>query len=157
MAQEQFPNVYKVMDEYGEDILNEMEAILVKANKRATGNLISSLDYDVEEKSGGNFELIIEYAEHGKYVQFGRSAGKKQPPMEAIEKWLKTKKYKVTKGKNIRSAAYAVARAIKKNGIKPVNFNKPIIQLKTDKEFAQAIAEAYAKDIENQLKNKSQT
>lgn len=151
MAEEQFPNVYEVMDEYGEQILKEMEAILTKANKRATGKLISSLDYDVEEKDDGVFDLIIEYISYGKFVESGRRAGAKQPPINEIIKWLESKKYSARKGKNIKQAAYAISKTIKVKGIKPLNFNKPYTDLKNNTEFQNEIFEAYKKDIELQL------
>jgi hypothetical protein len=84
MAEQDFPNVYKVMDEYGEQIVKEMEAILTKANKRATGALISSLDYDVDEKGEGVFDLIVEYIDYGKYIQSGRKKGAKQPHRKVL-------------------------------------------------------------------------
>lgn len=152
MAEKDFPNVYKVLDEYGEQVLTEMENILVKANKRATGNLISSLDYDVNEKDNGLFELIIEYAAYGKFIQDGRKPGSKLPPTTEIEKWLKTKGYKTIKGTTTNSAIN-ISRSIAKKGIKGLDFNKPYTDLKNSSDFQNDIAEAYKKDIENQIKN----
>jgi hypothetical protein len=153
MAEQDFPNVYEVMDKYGESVVTEMEKILVKANKRATGKLISSLDYDVEEKGDGVFDLTVEYIDYGKYVQEGRRPGAKQPPIEVIIRWLRTKKYAAQKGKSIKAKAFIVSKTISRNGIKPLNFNKPLTDLKLSKDFANEISEAFKKDIENQLKN----
>lgn len=151
MAEEQFPNVYKVMDHYGEDVVNEMENILNQAKRRATGRLINSLDYDVDELGEGKFELTVEYESYGKYVESGRRAGAKQPPTKEIEKWLQVKRYTARKGKDIKSTAYVIAKAIKQKGIKPVNFNKPWTDLKSSSDFQNDIFEAYKKDVELQL------
>lgn len=150
MAEKDFPKTYKVLDEYGEKIVTDIEAILLKYNKRATGKLINSLDYDIVE-DGDTFTLVIEWEDYGKYVAEGRRAGAKQPPIKAIEEWLKVKRFKYN--------AYAVSKSIKKKGIKPIKelqayFLKPYKEVLTSQTLNKELEEAIATDIENNLKNK---
>lgn len=171
---EYFENTYEALDEWGEKILRAMEAILLKNGKRATGDLVQSLDYDIIFTNPGDATLIIEFADHGIYVHDGRRPGRKiagrpgydnVPPVEAIMEWAKAKGLRLES----TSDGWAIAVGIAKKGIKPVNFIKPYEKVingevifengKTginvygdmNQEFVNDISDAYLKDIEVNL------
>jgi len=179
--EEDFRNVYKVLDDIGEDILNEMESVLLtgaKYPKRAKGDLLKSLDYDITFENPGNFNLSIEFAPHGVFVLDGRRKGTKNkkdrrgvliynniPPVDVIEKWAKTKGFNVRKN----NSYWGIAVNIAKNGILPLNFVKPYedifnVKIKTTKndikiignainpKVIKMVGDAYQKDIEIKLK-----
>ncbi len=55
---------------------------------------------------------------YGAPVEFGRQPGRKQPPLDAIELWVR--RQLGISGDEARSAAYVIARAIGRRGIKGV-------------------------------------
>lgn len=156
MAEDKFKNTYEVLDDWMNKVVDEMEAILTNNKKRATGNLIQSLDYDIYDDGKGTFTLEIEYAEYGKYIIDGRKRGSKQPPIREIENWLKTKNINFTKAKDgrkltIRQLSFAVAKSISRKGIKAVNFVKPYQDLQNNSNFKKDVIEAFVKDTEDNI------
>lgn len=141
----------KILNEIGTEIVSQIKGILIKNRKRATGALLNSVDYSVSEG-----KLSISYEDYGPstknsrtgafsgVVDQGRRAGSKQPPIDPILNWLKTKRIKWTSGgsskdvlsKNIKKAtsaesknkqmAFVISRSIGNEGIRPVNFTEPL-------------------------------
>ena len=83
-------NIYDKLNEIGEEIVKDMANIITKKNAIASGNLLRSLSYDVEFSKDGKWELIIEYADYGYFVDKGRNPGK-FPPGPAIKNWMSRK------------------------------------------------------------------
>jgi len=84
-------NIYKKLEEIGEEITNQMKAIIQSSGGRgiASGNLMKSITYDVYVE-GGVWNLVIEYADYGKFVDRGRNPGR-FPPKKDIERWVALK------------------------------------------------------------------
>jgi hypothetical protein len=116
------------MEKYGEALVLEIVQQLKDADKEATGALAKSVDYQLIETLNsiavGIFALP--YLDN---VDSGRRRGAKPPPVGPIIEWMKVRGIKGRNrktGKFItqRSAAFAIARGIGKNGIKPTNVIK---------------------------------
>jgi hypothetical protein len=117
-------NLDKAFDDLGNQLVKTLVRNLLKANKRATGSLVRSVDYKVVEKAN---HLIVELLanDYLTNVDEGRRPGAKQPPMKALDKWIVARKI-APRDKNGRflprnSVKFLIARSIAKNGIKPTN------------------------------------
>lgn len=83
-------NIYKTLEKIGEDIIKQMGDIIKKNGAVATGRLLNSLDYEVKFSEKGVWELLIEYADYGVFVDKGRNPGR-FPPGPAIKEWMRIK------------------------------------------------------------------
>lgn len=116
------------MEKYGEALVIEIVQQLKDANKEATGALAKSVSYELVEALD-KISVGIVALDYFDYVDGGRRKGAKPPPSDAIIEWMKVKGIKGRNpktGKFItqKSAAFAIARGISKNGIKPTNVVK---------------------------------
>lgn len=112
----------ELLKRFGEDWIKTLTKYLVQNGKRASGRLISSLDYKIE-KQANEIKVIIEGEDYLKFVDQGvdgvfTSYGSpyrfttKMPPVSKIEQWC------VIKGIP-QSAAFPIAKNIFKFGIEP--------------------------------------
>ena len=169
--EDKYKNTFEVLDEFGEQILQEIEELLIKKNKVVSEQLIKSLDYDISDDNEV-LGLVIEYIDYGKYVLSGRRKGGKMPPVENIRTWLKQKKIPFEKGKvrninygnlkmkskkrELNNLAWAVAKSIKKKGVKPFNFLKPYENIVSSTEYKNRIKTALIEDAFRMLKKEKQ-
>ena len=121
---EENKNLLETLDKVGEDLVKTLVKNLLKADKKATGTLIRSVDYKLVEKANGiMIELLA--ADYLTNVDEGRKAGSKQPPLKSLDRWVIARKIapRDKKGKFIsrQSVKFLIARSIAKNGIKPTN------------------------------------
>ena len=142
-------NLKKSLEELGVDFIKELTNQLLAADKKATGQLINSLDYKVVEVLD-NLLLTILSEPYLKYIDEGRKPGR-MPPSQVFIRWIDAKGivFKNKKGKIIKkeSTAFLIARSIGKNGIKPTN----IIRKTIDNVYSNKTAlleKAAAKDVE---------
>lgn len=82
--------LYDKLDELGKLITTEMAEIIKSKGAVASGNLLNSLKHEVVF-TNGQFDLIIEYADYGKFVNLGRMPSSKMPPMQSIKQWMSLK------------------------------------------------------------------
>lgn len=130
-------DVTKILEKYADIVADQMKEILIKHNKKASGNFINSITYKISDK-----EIVFSGDSYGEYILNGRKAGK-QPPLQPIINWLRVKKFSIGNGKyrsmikkgkrgnteaQIKSKAYVIARSIGKKGTKGVDFTTPIKQ-----------------------------
>lgn len=135
---EENKNLDKAFDNLGKDLVKTLVKNLLSANKKATGNLIRSIDYKVVEKANG-FIVELLAADYLTNVDEGRRAGSKQPPLSALDKWVVARKIapRDSKGKFLprQQVKFLIARSIGKNGIKPTNvINKTINEVYNNKQ-----------------------
>lgn len=142
-------NLKAALNELGVDFIKELTKQLLSADKKATGQLINSLDYKVVEVFD---ELLLNILadDYLKFVDEGRKPGK-MPPSKVFFRWIDARgiKFKNKKGKFIskESTAFLIARSIGRNGIKPTNvIRKTIDSVYSNK--IQLLEKAAAKDIE---------
>jgi len=106
---------------YSEMVVENMREILVSNRKFATGNLINSIQARFQ-KSNNVQGFTISMANYGSVVKVGRGAGKKQPPTDAIEAWLRVKKIPVVGGKGrVESMVKRTSPTIARKGARPEN------------------------------------
>jgi hypothetical protein len=121
---EENKNLDKAFDSLGKDLVKTLVKNLLSANKKATGNLIRSIDYKVVEKANG-FIVELLAADYLTNVDEGRRKGAKQPPTKSLDRWVIARGIapRDKKGKFIsrESVKFLIARSIAKNGIKPTN------------------------------------
>jgi hypothetical protein len=98
----------------GQFIINELGKELIKQNHRATGNLIASLDYAVENR-GDLFSIIVTSLPYGENVNTGRRAGGKKVPIQVLVEWIKQKGI-ATNNKKVLGIAFAIQNKIHKEG-----------------------------------------
>jgi hypothetical protein len=105
----------KALEVFGNEYIEELGNELKDADKDASGNLLRSLDSKVLKTGMGTshtLQILSEY--YLKYVDEGRKAGSKPPPVEAIREW--------TKFKGIdEGLAYPIAKKIGEEGIEPTD------------------------------------
>ena len=140
-------------DKFGRDVLERARRNLGASQKVkegdkyrvrrrvASGRLKDSLLYKMNVKKGA-LEILFTTSDdtqsYAGVIEYGRRAGAKQPPPEAIKKWIKEKnvrlrKIKVVNGnkvstfvptteKNLNSAAFLMGRAISRRGIMGIKY-----------------------------------
>jgi hypothetical protein len=94
-------------------------------NKVASGKLRDSIQVNVvKQKDETIIQILAE--QYSQWVQSGRLPGKRGVPIDALERWIKSRglQGRDKKGKFIkrRSFAFAIQNNIKKFGIRPSNF-----------------------------------
>jgi hypothetical protein len=123
-------NLKKALDEVGKDLVKTMVKKLIEADKKATGNLIRSVDYKVVETANGVIVQLLS-EDYLTNVDEGRRPGAKQPPTKSLDRWVVAKGIapRDDKGKFIsrQSLKFLIARSIGKKGIKPTNVIKNTI------------------------------
>jgi hypothetical protein len=104
----------KDIRDLGQFIINELAKELIKQDHKATGKLISSLDYTINDALLGK-ELIITMNDYGKYVNTGRKRGAAKVPIKALVEWIKQKGIE-TNNKKVLGMAFAIQKTIEKEG-----------------------------------------
>jgi hypothetical protein len=94
-------------------------------SKVASGKLRDSIQVNVvKQKDETIIQILAE--QYSQWVQSGRLPGKRGVPIDALERWIKSRglQGRDKKGKFIkrRSFAFAIQNNIKKFGIRPSNF-----------------------------------
>lgn len=134
-------------------------------DKVASGKLLESLDYKVQD-DGGNSVLVITYVDYFKYVNLGRKPRVKRVPLDVLFKWIKIKaiRGRDKKGRFIKdmSLAWAIQTNIFKYGVRPANiydktldsledlFDNPPPEIQAE---IDDLVEAIAGDINNLIDN----
>lgn len=125
---------------FADNVLKNAKRNLKRHKKKASGDLINSLDYELEVHKN-SFSLQFFMMEYGSYIDEGVSGTKKKyntpysftnkmPPNEPISKWIKKRgiKGRNAKGQFITndSLSFLIRRSILRDGIKPTQFfSKP--------------------------------
>lgn len=142
MGEEDLIETRRVLENYGEETLNSMRNILSNSGKISSGNLISSLSYDITF-DGSDLNIEFQMPDYGEFVDRGRKPGK-QPPISSIRQWAQIKGIP-------QSAVFPIARKIGKEGIKATPFFSSSIEMGKDRLISELEA-AFTKDLDNYLK-----
>ncbi len=172
-----YENVDRYFDSYAKYIIRQAKNRLSKRSN--TGRLRDSLDYTIFKNRVGQRDIRFTSVAYGDYVQRGVSGTEtqrtfidvdgrrkrspykystKQPPVSALELWIKTKGFGRVRGAggkfiSHKTLAFFMSRSIKKRGIRSVSFfTQPISA--SWKVFKQKLVENFAKDIEAEIENK---
>ena len=125
---------------------------LVRAHKIAVGTLMNSITYTINIQTGA---VEFYYETYGEYVESGRKPGARMPPLGPILQWAKVKGMKGRDKKTGRfitdkSLAWAIATAIKRDGIPAYPFFDMALAQATEQLYPE-LENAIVKDLENQL------
>ena len=136
------------IDKLGKDVISDLIKQLLSADKKATGQLINSLKYEVLQ-TVDQVLLKIYASDYFENVDKGRRPGAKQPPIKAIIPWVEIKGIRI-KNSSVESTAFVIARSIGIKGIPALNMKQKVINniIKTRTELLQ---KAFEQDIKENL------
>jgi len=111
----------ELMKALGDELKKNLVQELRRTKAIATGDLINSLDIQVEKTNDG---AIISLAgnDYITFIEKGRKRGK-YAPIKALERWVMAKGI-ATGAKKVKAIAFAINNKIKKEGIRP----RPILE-----------------------------
>jgi len=117
----EYKNIYETLLKYGQNVVMKMASMLSH-----TTNLKNNLIPYIEVEDN-KYTLNIKMPYYATFVNDGRRPGSKMPPISSIEQWASDKglpTFKNSKGVDISSTsrAFLIARAIGRDGIKPIPF-----------------------------------
>lgn len=153
----EFKHTMKALNDFGQKIVENYKAELEACNYQ-DGQLYRTLSYSVKMENS-SWLISISLEEYWKYIEAGRRAGAKMPPVSAIENWIKVKQIlprplTLKSGKSvvptIPQLSFLIARKIGRDGIKPRPFFKQSFE-SAKREFLHIIEEAVLADIKESL------
>lgn len=145
-----FSNLQIALNSFIEDFINTYKGLLIRDNKKASGNLISSLKPVSIEFTNNKYQCSIQIADYWKYVEYGRRPGK-FPPMNKILDWIKIKPViprpmNGLKPPTEKQLAFLISRKIARDGIKAGNQFTEALNLTWTK-WEQPISDAISQDL----------
>lgn len=149
-----FDNLQKALDSFINDFINTYKSLLIRDDKKASGNLISSLKPVSIQFKNNKFEADISIASYWKYVEYGRRPGK-FPPINKILDWIKIKPVIPRPMNGLKpptepQLAFLIARKIARDGIKAGNQFKEALDL-TWAHHYNDISNAISLDLQNEI------
>ena len=126
--------VSELLNQYGDQITNQLRFNLKDRNKNASYSLYQSIEALPIREENKQAILEIVQEEHWKYADAGRKPGK-MPPKGVIEKWIKNKPSAIQRMRNsgvkgklsMKSIAFLIGRKIAAKGIKPSNYFSDVV------------------------------
>lgn len=146
-----FSRTEALLNSFAQTIVNRYREKIVDY---ASGKLYKTIDYTITSKSD-SYLVIINLEDYWKYIEKGRRAGAKMPPVEAIENWIKVRKIlprpvALKSGKQrvptVQQLAYVIARSISRKGIAPRPFMRESIE-DTLNDFSSKLTAAVREDV----------
>lgn len=121
-------NVELLSKSFAEDVMNitaDIMASNLMLNKKGINTIAPNSDIfkDMYAKASGNIIIELLLNNYVEYIESGRKAGSKKPPIEAIRKWAKKKL-----GKEDNLTIYKIRSAIVRDGIKPRPFMYKVLE-----------------------------
>ena len=157
MTASDFKHTMKALNDFGQKIVDNYKAEL-EACGYQDGQLYRTLSYSVK-MSNTSWLISISLEEYWKYIEAGRRAGAKMPPLDVIEKWINVRQIiphsmTLKSGKtvipSVKQLSFLIARSIGKRGIQPRPFFKQSFE-EAKREFLHIIEEAILADIKESL------
>ena len=157
MTASDFKHTMKALNDFGNFIITNYKSQL-EAEQMNNGELYRKISYSVSTVSSG-WVISVSLADYWKYIENGRRAGAKMPPLEVIEKWIDVKQIKphsmaLKSGKTViptpPKLPFLIARSIGRRGIPP----KPLFKKSFEaakQQFMQVIEDAIVQDIKESL------
>ena len=157
MTASDFKHTMKALNDFGNFIITNYKSQL-EAEQMNNGELYRTISYSVSTVNSG-WVISVSLADYWKYIENGRRAGAKMPPVSAIENWINVKQIvphsmTLKSGKTviptIPQLSFLIARSIGRRGIAP----KPLFQKSFEaakQQFIQVIKNAITQDIKENL------
>lgn len=153
----EWTRVTEVLQRYAEEFIKEARANLGVNNSYASGSLGDTMK-PLIEIGENEFKVSIYLNDYWVYVENGRRAGAKMPPISAIKEWIEIKPIvPEDRGYGIPTTeqlAFLIARSIGENGIEPRPFfekAKETVYNRFENDIAYAVSEDIAAYVENVL------
>ena len=146
-----FSRTEALLNSFAQTIVNRYKD---KISEYSSGKLYKTIDYSITSQND-SYLVTINLEEYWKYIEKGRRAGAKMPPLSAIEKWIKVRKIiprpvTLKSGKQrvptVQQLAYVIARSISRNGIAPRPFMRESIDQTID-DFKSKLTAAVRDDV----------
>ena len=157
MTSSDFKHTMKALNDFGNFIITNYKSQL-EAEQMNNGELYRTISYSVSTGNSG-WVISVSLADYWKYIENGRRAGAKMPPVSAIENWINVKQIvphsmTLKSGKTviptIPQLSFLIARSIGQRGIPP----KPLFKKSFEaakQQFMQVIKDAITQDIKENL------
>jgi len=130
----------QTLKEFGKDYVKILTIFLKKNRKVASGALINSINFKLQEKAK-EILIILESNDYLEWVDKGRNPGK-YPPLRAISDWARLKGIS-------QNAVFPIARKIFKFGIEPTNVIADTIkEIETSPTFQKKYEDTLLKNVE---------
>ena len=167
--------VQDILDDYSQKFIDALQESIQKHDRLASGGLWESVKAQTKV-FGQSIVLEISMEDYWKYVDGGRKAGGKMPPLAPMLKHIAdrgqrwnpvaqtiSKQYKDKKGKTIirkkpldmntarKTLAFLIGRSIKKHGIKPTHFASEVMDSNLLDEFKKDITIAVGRNIKIEI------
>lgn len=157
-------NTEKELKKFADTVIRNAKRNLKRKNKKASGDLLHSLDYELEVYKN-SFSLQFFMMDYGTFIDEGVSGKKKKyntpysftnkmPPSKPIKNWIKKRglKGRDKRGRFITddSLSFLIRRSILNKGIKPTQFfTKPFQN--AFKRIDRDLIDEFGLDIDNWL------
>ena len=158
--------IHKILSQYGNNIVFNIQRELRINNNIATGKALESLRYVIEH-SDSSVILSILGENYIKAIDEGRKPGKKAPSSTDIEQWIKAKssfrlrdrsgRFKAKTESNIKRAAFNIARSIGIKGTKPYNLLEYAVKPLEAKILGDVVTAFVEEELNKMIKNKTIT
>lgn len=122
-------NITLLAKVFAEDVMTitaDIMASSIMVNNKVGRNTIapdSNIFKEMYAKASGNIVIELLLNNYVQYIESGREAGSKLPPIEAIRKWAKKKL-----GKEDNLTIFKIRSAIVRDGIKPRPFMYKVLE-----------------------------
>lgn len=144
-----FTNLENALDAFIKDFIQTYKGLLIRDDKKASGNLIRSIKPIEIEFSSNKMSGSISLANYWKYVEYGRRPGKFPPPKKILD-WIKIKPVIPRPVNGIKPTekqlAFLISRKIARDGIEAGNQFKEALDLTWTKN-KNYISDAISKDL----------
>lgn len=142
----------RILQQYGNDIINSYRRKLYEGGSNATGTLGNTISARVNAEDG-IYEVILNIADYWRYLEYGRNAGS-WPPIDAIRKWIEVKPVIPTPSTNgklptLEQLTFLISRKIARDGIEPRYYLNNTL----DEVDLTPLEEGITRSIEQQLDN----
>ena len=148
-----FKNLDAALNAFIDDFVSTYKSLLIRDNKKATGNLISSIKPLKIDFANNKMQGTIDIASYWKYVEYGRRPGK-FPPINKILDWIKVKPViprplNGLKPPTEAQLAFLISRKIARDGINAGNQYEEALNISWTKN-EKNISDSISKDL-NQI------
>lgn len=145
---EQYNNLRKVLNEFGQAFINLVADKIIEADGIATGEMLNTLDFDVRQE-GGHFTVYLEHTDYFPYYDQGTEPH--WPPKEPIIQWVQNKPIYPDADANgnlptVEELAFLISRKIARDGTEARNVFEAAKQ-QLIPEWEEKFSAALAQDI----------
>ena len=152
-----FPRTEALLNSFAQTIVNRYRD---KIKEYASGKLYNTINFEIT-KGSSNYIVTINLEEYWKNISYGRKPGRRMPPVEAIENWIKIRKIiprplilpnKKSIIPTVKQLSFMIARSIAKKGIQPKPFMRETIA-ETVETFKDKLIITLKEDIISEIKH----